>query len=100
MQSRGWGHAVPITTLLQVGLETLCVIICSLMLVSVFKTGKRYVSDEEEAEFMARCRDFITDYRCAQYRHLAGQAARRCNKCTMWLFPQQPCCMLQQQTRP
>lgn len=47
----------------QVGLETLCVIICSLMLVSVFKTGKRYVSDEEEAEFMARCRDFIRDYR-------------------------------------
>jgi hypothetical protein len=48
---------------MQVGLETLCVIICSLMLVSVFKTGKRYVSDEEEAEFMARCRDFIRDYR-------------------------------------
>lgn len=47
----------------QVGLETLCVIICSLMLVSVFKTGKRYVLDEEEAEFMARCRDFIRDYR-------------------------------------
>lgn len=49
--------------LLQVGLETLCVIICSLMLVSVFKTGKRYVSDEEEAEFMARCREFIKGYR-------------------------------------
>jgi hypothetical protein len=58
----------PITALLQVGLETLCVIICSLMLVSVFKTGKRYVSDEEEAEFMARCRDFIRDYRCGQHR--------------------------------
>ncbi len=48
---------------LQVGLETLCVIICSLMLVSVFKTGKRYVSDEEEAEFMARCWQFIREYR-------------------------------------
>jgi hypothetical protein len=36
------------------------------MLVSVFKTGKRYVSDEEEAEFMARCRDFIKSYRCEE----------------------------------
>lgn len=34
------------------------------MLVSVFKTGKRYVSDEDESEFMARCRDFILSYRC------------------------------------
>lgn len=60
------GAALPlfgISLALTVGLETLCVIICSLMLVSVFKTGKRYVSDEEEAEFMARCRDFIRDYR-------------------------------------
>lgn len=48
---------------MQVGFETLCVIICSLMLVSVFKTGKRYVSDEEEAQFMALCRDFIQHYR-------------------------------------
>lgn len=56
------------------GFETLCVIICSLMLVSVFKTGKKYVSDEEEAEFMARCRDFIRDYRLvgAQGDRLAG----------------------------
>jgi calcium release-activated calcium channel protein 1 len=46
-----------------VGLETLCVIICSLMLVSVFKTGKRYVSDEQEAEFMVRCREFVEHYR-------------------------------------
>lgn len=45
------------------GLETLCVIICSLMLVSVFKTGKRYVADEEEAEFMAQCWQFVQDYR-------------------------------------
>lgn len=64
-----WCPAAPIFILLQVGLETLCVIICSLMLVSVFKTGKRYVSDEAEAEFMARCRDFIRDYRCVQHRH-------------------------------
>jgi hypothetical protein len=33
------------------------------MFVSVFKTGKRYVADEEEAEFMAQCWQFIRDYR-------------------------------------
>jgi hypothetical protein len=47
----------------QVGLETICVIICSLMLVSVFKTGQNYMSEEEEAEFMERCKMFVNNYR-------------------------------------
>jgi calcium release-activated calcium channel protein 1 len=47
----------------QVGLETICVIICSLMLVSVFKTGQNYMSEQEEAEFMERCKMFVNNYR-------------------------------------
>lgn len=76
------GVALPlfgISMALTVGFETLCVIICSLMLVSVFKTGKKYVSDEEEAEFMARCRDFIRDYRPGD-----RPPAPRCSFATHW----------------
>lgn len=53
-----WWHAGA-----QVGLETTCVIICSLMLVSIFKTGQNYMSEEEECEFMERCKAFVTYYR-------------------------------------
>jgi hypothetical protein len=48
-----------------VGLETSCVIICTLMLASIFKTGQDYISVAEEAEFMDRCRQFATHYRWA-----------------------------------
>eukprot|EP00879_Flechtneria_rotunda_P017857 GHRR01018717.1.p1 GENE.GHRR01018717.1~~GHRR01018717.1.p1 ORF type:complete len:321 (+),score=66.46 GHRR01018717.1:1528-2490(+) len=60
------GAALPLfsaTMALTVGLETICVIICSLMLVSVIKTGQSYMSEEEEAVFMDKCRKFIANYR-------------------------------------
>jgi hypothetical protein len=48
---------------LQVGLETTCVVICTLMLASIFKTGQNYMSEEEEAEFMDKCRNYALTYR-------------------------------------
>jgi hypothetical protein len=33
------------------------------MLVSIFKTGQNYVSEEEEAEFMEKCKAFVASYR-------------------------------------
>eukprot|EP00882_Tetradesmus_deserticola_P005990 GHRQ01006307.1.p1 GENE.GHRQ01006307.1~~GHRQ01006307.1.p1 ORF type:complete len:324 (+),score=124.39 GHRQ01006307.1:417-1388(+) len=74
-----------VTMALTVGLETICVIICSLMLVSVFKTGQSYMSDEEEAEFMQRCRAFAYNYSPgdrppAPARSFAMHWAQRCEQ--------------------
>jgi hypothetical protein len=43
-------------------LEICCMLICTLLLTAVVRVGKDFVSEEEEAEFMARCHDFITSY--------------------------------------
>eukprot|EP00882_Tetradesmus_deserticola_P026906 GHRQ01029727.1.p1 GENE.GHRQ01029727.1~~GHRQ01029727.1.p1 ORF type:complete len:295 (+),score=71.27 GHRQ01029727.1:368-1252(+) len=74
-----------VTMALTVGLETICVIICSLMLVSVFKTGQSYMSDEEEAEFMQRCKAFADNYSPgdrppAPARSFAMHWAQRCEQ--------------------
>eukprot|EP00878_Enallax_costatus_P046048 GHUV01055635.1.p1 GENE.GHUV01055635.1~~GHUV01055635.1.p1 ORF type:complete len:269 (+),score=46.00 GHUV01055635.1:735-1541(+) len=74
-----------VTMALTVGLETICVIICSLMLVSVFKTGQNYMSEEEEAEFMEKCKNFVQNYRPgdrppAPARSFAMHWAQRCEK--------------------
>ncbi|WIA19221.1 hypothetical protein OEZ85_003861 [Tetradesmus obliquus] len=74
-----------VTMALTVGLETICVIICSLMLVSVFKTGQNYMSEEEEAEFMNRCKAFADSYGWgdrppAPARSFAMHWAQRCEQ--------------------
>ena len=51
------------TMALTVGFETVCVIVCTLMLASIYKTGQGYMSEEEEAEFMARADAFVRNYR-------------------------------------
>ena len=38
---------------------------CSFMHASILKTGKRYVSEVDEASFIFRCRDFAKDYECS-----------------------------------
>ena len=38
-------------------------VICTLMLASIFKNGQNYMSEEEEAEFMDKCRNFAFTYR-------------------------------------
>ena len=54
------GYAVPITLgdMLQVALCLNSMMICGLIHASIMKTGHDYVSEEQEAEFMAACRDF------------------------------------------
>lgn len=42
-----------------------CFVACSLILASILKTGKRYVAEEEEEEFMWHCREFFLGYTCA-----------------------------------
>ena len=43
----------------QVTLEANAMVICSLIHASVLKTGRSYVSVQEEADFMARARLFV-----------------------------------------
>ncbi|KIZ05020.1 hypothetical protein MNEG_2934 [Monoraphidium neglectum] len=76
-----------LTMALTVGFNMIAVIICTLMLVSIIKTGQRYTSDEEEAEFMARARDFALTYRPgmrppAPHRSFAAHWNTRCE--TSW----------------
>ena len=40
-----------------------CVVMCTLMLSSVLRTGHSFVSEEEEAEFMLNCKAFVTGYK-------------------------------------
>ena len=48
---------------LQVGLAINCMSTCGLIHAAVMKTGKMYVAEGEEAEFMRACRRFAL--RCA-----------------------------------
>lgn len=47
----------------QVGLMVISMVTCSLMHASILKTGKRYVSEEDEADFIFRCRQYAKGYR-------------------------------------
>ena len=44
----------------QAGLSTCSMAMCSLILMSILKTGPCMVSEEEEAVFMAQCNAFAT----------------------------------------
>ncbi|CAD7703857.1 unnamed protein product [Ostreobium quekettii] len=52
-----------LTTALTVGLMVNAMVTTSLMHASILKTGKNFVSEEDEAEFIFRCRQFARDYR-------------------------------------
>ncbi|KXZ45303.1 hypothetical protein GPECTOR_56g399 [Gonium pectorale] len=60
-----------LTTSITVGVEVASLVLCSLMLANILKIGKKYVSEQEEAEFMHRCQVFVSTYR---YRHQGGGA--------------------------
>lgn len=72
-------------TSVTVGLELNAVVICSLMLSSIVKVAKTYVTEAEEWEFMEACRAFAADYRPgdrppAPRRTFAVHWARRCER--------------------
>jgi calcium release-activated calcium channel protein 1 len=46
----------------QVGLNAQAMVTCSLMHASILRSGKEYVGEEAEAEYMQKCQWFIADY--------------------------------------
>ncbi|GLI70048.1 hypothetical protein VaNZ11_014816 [Volvox africanus] len=72
-----------LTTSVTVGVEVAAVVLCSLMLASIMRVGKMYVSEQEEAEFMHQCHVFVSQYRPghrppAPLRTFAAYWAHRC----------------------
>lgn len=61
--SEGVQLAFGLTTALTVLLEGNAMVICSLIHASILKIGRSYVSSQEEADFMARARQFAASYR-------------------------------------
>lgn len=59
---RGCPHQRPLGTRppnpIQVLLEGNAMVLCSLIHASILKSGRQYVSSQEEADFMARARQF------------------------------------------
>eukprot|EP00210_Caulerpa_lentillifera_P002186 g2100.t1 len=51
-----------LTTALTVGLMVNSMVTCSFMHASILKTGRKYVSEADEANFMFRCRHFARNY--------------------------------------
>ena len=54
----GVQFAFGLTIALTVAVEALAMVMCSLIHASILKTGRAYVSAEEEADFMARANEF------------------------------------------
>lgn len=52
-----------VSTALTVGLNLNAMVLCSLMLSSILRNGKQYVSDEEESDYLFRCRRFAAFYK-------------------------------------
>jgi len=51
------------TTALVVALMLNSMVLCSFMLCSILRNGKTYVSDEEEADYLFRCRRFAFEFK-------------------------------------
>ena len=51
------------TTALVVALMLNSMVLCSFMLCSILRNGKTYVSDEEEADYLFRCRRFASEFK-------------------------------------
>lgn len=47
----------------QVALEMGAMVLCSVMLASILRSGKSYLSEAEEAEFMAKAWAYVRHYR-------------------------------------
>lgn len=62
-EARGLVIGFGLTTALTVGLMINSMVTTSLMHASILKTGKNFVSEEDEAEFIFRCRQFAKEYR-------------------------------------
>ncbi|PRW59460.1 Calcium release-activated calcium channel isoform A [Chlorella sorokiniana] len=61
--SEGVQLAFGLTIALTVLLEGNAMVLCSLIHASILKSGRQYVSSQEEAEFMARARQFAASFR-------------------------------------
>ncbi|KAK9845355.1 hypothetical protein WJX81_004192 [Elliptochloris bilobata] len=59
---QAWQLGFAISVGLTAGLATCSMAMCSLILMSILKTGPGMVSEEEEAVFMAQCSAFATGY--------------------------------------
>eukprot|EP00850_Spirogloea_muscicola_P004645 SM000020S05995 [mRNA] locus=s20:349463:352396:+ [translate_table: standard] len=55
-----------ILTATTVGLMTLSMVTCTLILGSILKNGKNYVNEDAEEDFMFRCKDFVAGYAVGQ----------------------------------
>jgi calcium release-activated calcium channel protein 1 len=55
--------AYALTTALVVALMLNSMVLCSFMLCSILRNGKTYVSEEEEAEYLYRCRQFALEFK-------------------------------------
>lgn len=60
--SEGVQLAFGVTIALTVLLEANAMVICTLIHASILKTGRSYISSQEEADFMARARQFAARY--------------------------------------
>ncbi|XP_024530886.1 uncharacterized protein LOC9653726 isoform X1 [Selaginella moellendorffii] len=58
-----WIAFYGVLTAIAVGLMTISMVTCTLILGSILKNGKSYVNEEAEEEFMFKCRDFVKSYR-------------------------------------
>ena len=61
-QSEALITAYAATTALTVGLMLNSMVLCSFMLCSILRNGKTYVSEDEEAEYLYRCRRFALEF--------------------------------------
>lgn len=61
--SEGVQLAFGVTIAITVALEANSMVLCSLIHASILKIGRSYVSSQEEAEFMARARQWAASYR-------------------------------------
>ena len=71
--------------MLQVGLNSMAMVTCSLMLASILRSGKEYVTEDEECKYMEECYRFLDSYErghCppAPQRNFAEHWNTRCER--------------------
>eukprot|EP00249_Psilotum_nudum_P015658 c25453_g1_i1 orf=189-995(+) len=57
-----WIAFYGVLTAIAVGLMTIAMVACTLILGSILKNGKMYVNEEAEEKFMFECHDFVVSY--------------------------------------
>ncbi len=58
-----WIVSYGVLTAIAVGLMTIAMVTCTLILGSILKNGKLYVNEEAEEEFMFKCKAFVVNYK-------------------------------------